>query len=82
MKEQAEVQADASTECELEQKEQAVRVHGGTHESPKHNIEQKKTQYWARHREHGLHDCVYKRHIQVRMIVVFGKLWQDSEQWS
>lgn len=36
MKEQAEVQADASTEWELEQKEQAVSVHGGTHESPKH----------------------------------------------
>lgn len=25
-----------------EQREQAISVHGGTHESPKHNIEQKK----------------------------------------
>lgn len=42
MKEQAEVRVDASMECELEEKGEAITVHGGTDESAKHNVEQKK----------------------------------------
>lgn len=42
MKEQAEVRVDASTECELEEKGEAITVHGGTDESAKPDVEQKK----------------------------------------
>lgn len=42
MKEQAEVRVGASTECELEEKEEAITVRGGTGQSAKHNMEQKK----------------------------------------